>query len=105
MIKLCPISELKEGQSKGFNQDGHQLFAIHKQGIVYVYANHCPHLGIQLEFMPDQFLDKEGTLIQCAMHGALFRIEDGYCISGPCADQSLKTIPHKITDGILYALI
>ena len=105
MIKLCPTNEISEAASKGFLVDGKHLFAVKKNGEIFVYANHCPHLGIQLEFMPDQFLDMEGSLIQCAMHGALFRIEDGYCISGPCADQSLQSIPHQIKDDILYALI
>lgn len=105
MIKLCSINDISEGASKGFQIDGKHLFAVNKHGKLYVYANHCPHLGIQLEFMPDQFLDMEGSLIQCAMHGALFRIDDGYCVSGPCVDQSLQAIPAEIKGGFLYALI
>lgn len=105
MIKLCAEKELKEGASKGFLVEGHQLFAVKKHGKIHAYKNHCPHLGIQLEFMPDQFLDMEGSLIQCAMHGALFRIEDGYCISGPCVDQSLQPISLEEKDGHLYALV
>lgn len=105
MIKLCSTNEIAESASKGFLVEGKHLFAVKKQGEIFVYANHCPHLGIQLEFMPDQFLDMEGRLIQCAMHGALFRIEDGYCISGPCVDQSLQAISFEVKDDVIYALL
>jgi nitrite reductase/ring-hydroxylating ferredoxin subunit len=32
-------------------------------------------------------------MIQCALHGALFRIEDGYCLYGPCQGASLHPLP------------
>ena len=63
---------------------GHQLFA---------YANSCPHTGIELNWQPGQFLDYEGYNIQCAVHGALFRIENGYCFRGPCQGQYLQKVP------------
>ncbi|AZE19538.1 Rieske 2Fe-2S family protein [Pseudomonas chlororaphis subsp. aureofaciens] len=60
---------------------------------VYVYTNRCPHRGVALEWQPDQFLDPSASLIQCATHGALFLIENGECVAGPCAGQSLTAIP------------
>jgi nitrite reductase/ring-hydroxylating ferredoxin subunit len=45
----------------------------------------CPHLGIPLNWAPERFLDLDGTLIQCSSHGALFQIDSGECIAGPCA--------------------
>lgn len=102
LIKLCKLSELAENQSKGFSIDGLQIFAVKKSGKVVVYKNSCPHLGIQLEMVPDQFLDTTHSLIQCSMHGALFRIEDGLCISGPCFDQHLDDVPFEIKDDALY---
>jgi len=35
-------------------------------------------------------------LIQCATHGALFRIRDGYCVAGPCAGQGLIPLEVKV---------
>jgi len=104
MKKLCAVSDIPEAGAKGFEIDGQYIFAVKKHGAIHVYANHCPHLGIQLEFMPNQFLDMEGCLIQCAMHGALFRIEDGYCVSGPCVDQSLRALAFTIQEDTLYWL-
>ena len=96
MITLCHLDELHDNQSKGFMVEGQPIFAVKKFNRIHVYFNRCPHLGIQLEMMPDQFLDSSHSLIMCAMHGALFRIEDGLCISGPCLDQALMAIPFEI---------
>lgn len=89
---LCAGSELAEGGSRGFVIEGKKLFAVRRGGQVYAYFNRCPHRGVGLEWQPDQFLDPSNSLIQCATHGALFLIEDGECVAGPCAGQSLTAI-------------
>jgi len=99
MRALCHIDTIQEGASKGFELDDVHLFVVRHQGQVYAYRNQCPHLGIQLEWQDDQFLDADGCLIQCAMHGALFLIDNGECISGPCTGQSLKTIKCEVKAG------
>ena len=40
----------------------------------------------------DRLLTAEEDFIVCATHGALFRIEDGTCVAGPCVGKSLKPI-------------
>lgn len=103
MQALCHSDEIAEGQSKGFDlENGTSVFVVRKHGKLYVYKNQCPHLGINLEWVPDQFLDNDSCLIQCSMHGALFLIADGHCISGPCQGDSLTPVPFTIKDGNLY---
>jgi nitrite reductase/ring-hydroxylating ferredoxin subunit len=92
MKLLCPPDHLPEGCSRGFELDGVKLFAVRRQNQVYVYLNRCPHRGVALEWQADQFLDASASLIQCATHGALFLIEDGECVSGPCAGQALSSL-------------
>lgn len=89
---LCANDDLPDACSRGFELDGVKLFAVRRNQQVYVYANRCPHRGVALEWQPDQFLDQSASLIQCATHGALFLIEDGECVAGPCAGQSLTAI-------------
>lgn len=89
---LCPAEYLPEARSRGFELDGLKLMAIRREGQVYVYQNRCPHRGVPLEWQTDEFLDTSGSLIQCATHGALFLIESGECVAGPCAGQSLNPI-------------
>lgn len=102
MISLCHIDDIADNQSKGFEIEGRHIFAVKKFDKLHVYLNSCPHLGIQLEMVPDQFLDHSHSLIMCSMHGALFRIEDGLCISGPCLEQSLKAIEFQIIDHHIH---
>lgn len=99
---LCHIDTIAEGQSKGFEVEGQAIFVVrgrqNHRDQFHVYHNACPHLGINLEWQADQFLDMDGQLIQCAMHGALFLIDTGMCIAGPCQGQRLKVVEHRIRD-------
>lgn len=99
---LCSLDALADPGSKGFVYQGQALFAV-RQGLqVFVYENRCPHRGIPLEWVPDQFLDSSNRLIQCATHGALFLPENGECIAGPCAGASLRPRASHISNGYLW---
>lgn len=99
MATLIALSQLAEGQAQGAQLGESRFLVIRFEAEVYVYLNRCPHLGIPLDWQPDQFLDDDGELIRCATHGALFTIDDGLCISGPCSGQYLQPVPHKVLDG------
>lgn len=101
MIPLCHIDDIDEQHSKSLAYGDSQLFAVKKNGQVYLYQNHCPHLGVELNWQKDQFLDIDGALIQCSTHGALFVIEDGLCVAGPCLGQALKAIPFQLINDQL----
>lgn len=102
MTALCRLDDIPEPGAKGINHQGHSLFAVRSGGAVYLYRNRCPHLGIELHWLEDQFLDVEETLIQCATHGALFLIESGECVSGPCLGQSLQALRCRVENGELH---
>lgn len=93
MILLCAPHELAEGQSRGFKAAGLNLFAVRRQGRVYAYRNSCPHREIPLGYDAEQYLDGSGRLLQCGHHGALFLIETGECIQGPCLGDVLEALP------------
>ncbi len=95
MIRLCAPLELAEGQSRGFVLDQLNLLAVRRDGQVHAYINRCPHRGIALEWRPDDFLDDSRSLIRCATHGALFLIESGECVAGPCEGQALQRLACK----------
>ncbi|WP_017478584.1 MULTISPECIES: Rieske 2Fe-2S domain-containing protein [unclassified Pseudomonas] len=102
---LCTSSELAANASLGFDIDGRKLFAVRREGIAYFYINRCPHRGVPLEWQPHQFLDPSASLIQCATHGALFLIESGECVAGPCAGQSLTALPGREDEQGLWVEI
>ncbi len=92
-IVLCALDEIEDGGAKGFEPEvGGQrleLFVVRRGRELFAYENACPHIGTPLDWTPDQFLDAAGANILCATHGALFRIEDGYCTAGPCTGDRL----------------
>lgn len=102
--RLLCVAELEEGASRGIDCEvagNHISVVVVRRGKLYAYINSCPHTGAPLEWLPHQFLDASGSYIQCATHGALFRIEDGQCIRGPCAGAHLKSVQIAERDGHL----
>jgi len=101
MTPLCHINDIDEQASKSLSHNGQQLFAVKKDNQFYLYANRCPHLGIELNWQEDQFLDREDALIMCSTHGALFIIESGQCVAGPCMGDHLQAINYDVIDGMI----
>ena len=99
---LCPLDDIPDPGAKGFEPtDGRPFFVVRVGGAVYGYVNSCPHLGPTLEWKDDAFLTRDKEHIQCSMHGALFRLEDGYCVWGPCAKRSLTPVAVAVEDGMV----
>ena len=105
-IRICHLSDLFDPDSRGFTWLHHEVamegFVIRQGGRVTAYVNSCPHTGAPLNWNPDQFLDVEGQFIQCSLHGALFRLEDGVCVHGPCVGQSLQSLRVALKDGVIW---
>lgn len=104
-ISLCPAGEIAERSAKGFEISGDNIFALRFDDEIHVYRNSCPHLGVELNWLEDQFFDADGALIQCATHGALFDPATGVCLAGPCRGESLKRLPSHVDAGQLYVEI
>ncbi|WP_097461954.1 Rieske (2Fe-2S) protein [Mangrovitalea sediminis] len=99
---LCGFDSLRDGQARAFEVNGESLFLVRSAGTVFAYENRCPHRFLELNWLPDTFLDHSKSFIQCAVHGALFQIEDGRCIVGPCIGDSLSPRPITIVDGQIF---
>ncbi len=96
-LVLCRLEDIEDGEGKGFTltRDGarQEIFVVRDGAQVYGYRNLCPHAGSALDWQPDRFMNGDGSYVMCHTHGALFRIEDGYCVAGPCAGKSLTPVP------------
>ena len=106
MRKLCSLAELPASGCKEFRLevDGVELpcFLVRHQGLVRAYRNRCPHTGAPLNWNPDVFLNLEGTHIQCDIHNAQFRIDDGLCLLGPCVGRALEPVTVLERDGEIW---
>jgi nitrite reductase/ring-hydroxylating ferredoxin subunit len=95
---LCRLDEVPDGGSRGFalrDDAGREVrvFAVRRGETLWAYRNVCPHRGTPLDWRPHDFLDREGRHIVCATHGAVFQVEDGVCIAGPCPGDQLAPVP------------
>ena len=63
------------------------------------YVNSCPHEGKWLNIGSGQFFNDDRSLLKCGRHGALFEIESGSCVAGPCKGASLEPIALAVVDG------
>lgn len=97
--RVCDSPELTGSQCREFVIADTPGFAFRHQGQVYAFINRCPHLGIELNWLPERFFDREQTFIQCSTHGALFKPSDGECIAGPCQGDALTQLDLRERDG------
>jgi nitrite reductase/ring-hydroxylating ferredoxin subunit len=106
MLELCRLDDIPDGGAHGFAVEGpalaQRLIVVRQGARVFGYVNSCPHVPSRLDFISDDFLDPDGAYLECQGHGALFRIDDGYCIAGPCAGQSLLSAPVRVADGRVW---
>jgi len=105
-IILENINEISDPGSKGLSIERNgsklDLFIVRNNSQITVFKNSCPHTQGPLDWSPDQFLDVDSKYIMCANHGALFEMDTGLCIYGPCKKQSLTAIPFKIENNAVY---
>ena len=103
---LCCLDEIAEPGAKGFDfRTGEAIFGgfvVRKDGLLLGYVDSCPHAGWPLAPLPDRYLTRDADRIFCGGHGALFRVEDGFCTAGPCAGDSLEPWPVRLdADGMV----
>jgi nitrite reductase/ring-hydroxylating ferredoxin subunit len=100
---ICALHDLADPGARGFTMGQGEWplkgFVVRQGTRVYAYVNHCPHAGFPLNWQPDQFLVPGGNTIRCVMHGALFELESGRCLSGPCMGLGLQPLPVQVKDG------
>lgn len=106
MTELCSLEDIVDNDAKGLVAvvDGKQrnILIARKGKQAFAYLNWCPHNQVLIDQIPGKFFDAEKTYLQCSKHGAKFRVEDGYCIEGPCEGDALKSLPTTIKDGLIY---
>ena len=102
---ICRFDDLGESGARGFTMGTGDWplrgLVVRINDDVRGYINSCPHARHPLNFRPHHFLTADCALILCSSHGALFEKLTGYCVAGPCAGQSLRTVPLKVEAGFV----
>lgn len=101
------VGEIEHGKSKKFTlrrgQRELEALVVNFEGQHFAYINRCPHTGITLDWVNNQFFSSDNRYIMCATHGAVFEPPTGECIWGPCVGLSLQSVPVEIEEGRIYA--
>ena len=107
-VRLVALGELADGAARNFvlqmKAGRFHGFVIRKGDAVYGYRDRCPHMGLPLAQELDRYLTPDGMLIVCSWHGALFKVEDGACVGGPCVGARLTRWPLAVRDGVIVTI-
>jgi nitrite reductase/ring-hydroxylating ferredoxin subunit len=91
-VDLGPYVEIDCGRTRS------ALVGLAREQVV-AWANACLHQPLPLDVAHEPEwvspgvraapMDDERVHLLCHSHGAIYRTADGYCVSGPCIEQSL----------------
>lgn len=102
-VSLGPLAAIPDGGARNYvlqlRAGRFHGFVVRRGDEVHGYVDRCPHMGLPLAQVLDAYLTPGGELIQCSWHSALFRIEDGACVGGPCNGARLTPWPVAVEDG------
>jgi nitrite reductase/ring-hydroxylating ferredoxin subunit len=102
---ICRLAELTPHAARAFTIGSGDFpvrgFVVRAGADVHGYINRCPHAGHPLDLIPGRFLTRDGLLILCASHGALFEKSTGLCVAGPCPGRSLTGVPLEVRSGLV----
>lgn len=102
-INLGPLDLIADGGARNYVlQIGDKRFhgfIVRRGEAVFGYVDRCPHQGLPLAQELDRYLTPDGDLIMCSWHGAVFSVEEGACVGGPCAGARLAPWPVAVSEG------
>jgi nitrite reductase/ring-hydroxylating ferredoxin subunit len=102
-IAVAPAAALGEHETVkfAFDEDGARKegFVIRHEGHLYAYRNECRHIPMTMDWVENRFLSRDGCYVQCATHGARYRIDTGLCVDGPPLGERLRPLPVEEIDG------
>ncbi len=86
---LEKLINLHDNYARHFKIDSLQLLLFQRRGELYLIEANCPHRGHPLDVA-----GVDGGVIQCALHGYRFAVDDGrllHATEEPC--RGLRTFP------------
>lgn len=104
---ICHRDQFDQSQCIGFrylasNGEVTEAIVIDNGDAIVAYKNVCPHQQVQLSWEQDDWYNVDGDKLFCIFHGALFQMQDGLCIRGPCLGQHLQSVAIEVTDDTVF---
>lgn len=99
-VSLGPLDQIADGAARSFvlemRAGRFHGFVVRQGESVHGYVDRCPHMGLPLAQTLDDYVH-EGAIL-CSWHGAVFAIDDGRCVGGPCTGGRLTPWPVRVQD-------
>lgn len=104
-VRLAALDDIRDGTARNFvlqlKTGRFHGFVVRRGQQVFGYLDRCPHMGLPLAQELDNYLTSGRELILCSWHGALFDVERGRCVGGPCIGAGLLVWPVSVRDGVI----
>lgn len=111
-LPVCTRGELRAGEVRtafiGTDRYGlprEALVLLDHEGQVRAYVNQCKHLPIPIDSGSREFFDADRRHLLCGTHGALFRLDDGMCVRGPCRGMPLDPVEVEVDEDAIVLLV
>jgi nitrite reductase/ring-hydroxylating ferredoxin subunit len=105
-IALGPLDLIADGAARNFvlemRAGRFHGFVVRRGDRVHGYVDRCPHMGLPLAQTLDDYVASDR--IVCSWHGAIFAIETGACLGGPCPGATLTSWPVTLRDGTIFTV-
>ena len=104
-VVLGPLADITDGGARNYvlqlRAGRFHGFVVRQGEQAFGYVDRCPHWHLPLARTLDDYLAPGGARIQCGWHGALFQVDDGRCVAGPCAGGRLLPWPVEVVNGLV----
>lgn len=80
-------------------------FVVRQGSDYHAYLNRCQHLPVTLDLNDNEFFTHDKKYLQCHMHGAIYEMDSGLCIGGPCQGASLFKLSVEEEEGEIVVTI
>ena len=105
-VEVRALSDLNDPGTKEFQIGKGEWpfrgFVVRRGSKIYGYRNYCMHAGHPLNWYPNSFLTENKDGIICSSHGAIYELDTGLCIAGPCIGKSLHKLNVRINNGKIF---
>lgn len=107
-VTLGPLDLIPDGTARNFvlemRAGRFHGFVVRRGSHIYGYVDRCAHMPVPLSQALDAYLTPDATHIQCSWHGALYTVEEGRCVGGPCVGARLLPWPVTTIDGMIVTV-
>lgn len=105
-VGLGPLDLIVDGGARNYvlqiGEKRFHGFVVRRGEAVVGYVDRCPHAGLPLAQQLDHYLTPDGGLIACSWHGAVFTVDEGTCVGGPCIGAKLSPWPVVVREGRVF---